>query len=289
MLKFLARRSIVMARTIATLASAGTLGYSEKSSMKFRGFFMVFVVGVFVLTVPTPSARADSGPVLSLSDQLLEADLLFLSRGDDDHLARCERLLVSLRESHPEAKDDILWRLSRLEKWVGDQAQTSDQQLAHYQKSEALAKEAITANEKCAECHFWLGVAYGKIGQTRGVLQSLFLVAPIEREMEITLSLNPQHSGAHHVLGVVYRLIPGFIGGSLDKSISELSTAVQLNRFSTAHYVELARSYEAAGMREKEMEVLDEMDQVTSPYDPTEAKVDRRHAAEMRQQLAHLY
>ena len=257
--------------------------------MKWTGLFIASVVGLLVLTVRPPSVRADSNHVLSVKDQLLEADLLFLTREDDDHLASCERLLESLRESHPEAKDEILWRLSRLEKWVGDQAQTADQKLAHYQKSEALAKEAIAANERCAECHFWLGVSYGNIGQTRGVLQSLFLVAPIEREMEITLSLNPQHSGAHHVLGVVYRLIPSFIGGSLDKSIAELSTAVQLNRSSTAHYLELARSYEAAGMREKEMEVLDEMDRVTGPYDPTEAKVDRRHAAEMRQQLAHLY
>jgi tetratricopeptide (TPR) repeat protein len=256
--------------------------------MKFLGLFMVLVVGVLVLTVPTPSARADSGPVLSLSDQLLEADLLFLSRGDDDHLARCNRLLESLRATHPEAKDEILWRLSRLEKWVGDEAETTDDKLAHYEKAEALAKESIKANYTCVECHFWLGVAYGKIGQTRGVLQSLFLVSPIEREMQIVLSLNPQHSGAHHVLGVVYRLIPGFIGGSIVKSIAELSLAIQLNRAGTVHYVELARSYAAAGMKQKEIEVLDELDQVTSPYDPTQAKVDRLHAAEMRQQLAHL-
>jgi hypothetical protein len=256
--------------------------------MKFLGLFMVFVVGVLLLTVPTPSARAESGPVLSLSDQLLEADLLFLSRGDDDHLARCNSLLQSLRATHPEAKDEILWRLSRLEKWVGDEAKTTDDQLAHYEKAEALAKESIKANNTCVECHFWLGVAYGKIGQTRGVLQSLFLVSPIEREMQIVLTLNPQHSGAHHVLGVVYRLIPGFIGGSIVKSIAELSLAIQLNRAGTVHYVELARSYAAAGMTQKEVEVLDELDQVTSPYDPTQAKVDRRHAAELRQQLAHL-
>jgi len=256
--------------------------------MKLSGLLTTLLIGVLGLTIPALSARADSGPVLSLSDQLLEADLLFLTRGDDDHLARCAQLLESLRAAHPEAQDEILWRLSRLEKWVGDQAQTTDEQLAHFEKAEELAKEAVKANDACAECHFWLGVAYGKIGQTRGVLQSLFLVGPIEREMEIVLSLNPQHSGAHHVLGVVYRLIPGFIGGSLDKSIAELSLAIQLNRASTAHYVELAMSYAAAGMKDKEMEVLNELDRVTSPYDPTQAKVDRRHAAELRQQLAHL-
>jgi tetratricopeptide (TPR) repeat protein len=256
--------------------------------MKLLGLFTAFLVGALVPTVPTLLARADSGPVLSLSDQLLEADLLYLTRGDDDHLASSARLLESLRAAHPEAQDEILWRLSRQEKWVGDLTKTSDDKLAHYEKAEALAKEAVKANEQCVECHFWLGVAYGKIGQTRGVLQSLFLVSPIEREMQIVLSLNPQHSGAHHVLGVVYRLIPGFIGGSLDKSIAELSLAVQLNRASTVHYVELARSYAAAGMKDKEVEVLDELDHVTSPFDPTQAKVDRRHAAELRQQLAHL-
>ena len=250
-------------------------------------FLAACLFGVLVLTIPAPSARAGENSVASLSDQLLEADLLFLTRGDDDHLARCARLLESLRAAHPEAQDEILWRLSRLEKWVGDQVDTTDQQLVHFERAEALAKEAVKANDRCAECHFWLGVAYGKIGQTRGVLQSLFLVSPIEREMQIVLSLNPQHSGAHHVLGVVYRLIPSFIGGSLNKSIAELSLAIQLNRASTAHYLELARSYAAAGMKDKGLEVLDALDQITGPYDPTQAKVDRHHAAELRQELLH--
>jgi tetratricopeptide (TPR) repeat protein len=249
---------------------------------------MVLVCGLFSVTGVVATARAASGPVLSLSDRLIEADLLFLTRGDDDHLARCAQLLESLRVTHPEAQDEILWRLSRLEKWVGDELEktgTADQQLVHYKRAEALAKEAVKVNDKCAECHFWLGVAYGKIGQTRGVLQSLFLVSPIEQEMRIVLSLNPQHSGAHHVLGVVYRLIPGFIGGSLNKSIAELVLAIQLNRASTAHYLELARSYAAAGMKEKGLAVLDELDRVTGPYDPTQAKVDHRHAVELRQEL----
>lgn len=246
--------------------------------------------GLLFLAVSGTAVRAESTPVLSFSDQLMESDLLYLSREEGDHLTRCIQLLESLHASHADAQDEILWRLSRLEKWFGDLAEragTTAQELTHYEKAEALAKEAIKANDKCVECHFWLGVAYGKIGQTRGVLQSLFLVSPIEQEMQIVLSLNPQHSGAHHVLGVVYRLIPGFIGGSLDKSIAELSLAIQLNRTSTIHYIELARSYAAAGMKQKGLEVLDALDQVTGPYDPTQAKVDRRHAVELRQELAH--
>jgi tetratricopeptide (TPR) repeat protein len=266
-------------------------GRQTRRSGRFVAALLIGLCGALLFLVsPGASVRAESGPVLSFPDQLMESDLLYLSREEGDHFTRGVQLLESLRASHSEAQDEILWRLARLEKWRGDLAEragTTDQQLVHYEKAEALAKEAIKANGKCIECHFWLGVAYGKIGQTRGVLQSLFLVSPIEREMEIVLSLNPQHSGAHHVLGVVYRLIPGFIGGSLNKSIAELALAIQLNRAGTIHYIELARSYAAAGMKQKGLEVLDALDQVTGPYDPTQAKVDRRHAAELRQELAH--
>ncbi len=231
-----------------------------------------------------PPAAAAEPPA---ADQLIEADLLYLTRDSDGHLAHGTKVLDALAQRHPDVRDEVLWRLSRTEKWLGDEASGKSEQLAHYERAEALAKEGIKANDRCVECHFWLGVAYGKIGILRGVLNSLFLVGPIETEMQTVLRLNPQHSGAHHVLGVVYRLIPWFAGGSLEKSIAELALAVRLNSFSTIHYVELARSYAAAGMKEKGLEILDELAQVTAPYDPTQAKTDRVQAAQLRQELTH--
>jgi tetratricopeptide (TPR) repeat protein len=223
--------------------------------------------------------------VPSVADQLLEADLLYLSRDSDDHFIQSWSLLEALGSAHPEARDEILWRQARSEKWLGDQAAKINEKLRHYDRSAELAKEAIRANPDCAECHFWLGVAYGKTGQTRGVLKSLFMVKPIMDEMQIVLRLNSTHSGAHHVMGVVYRLIPWFAGGSLDKSITELSTAVRLNGASTIHYLELARSYAAAGEVQKGLDTLDALDRVAAPFDPTQAKVDRAQAAALRREL----
>lgn len=229
-----------------------------------------------------PLAVAAEPPAV---DQLIEADLLYLTRDSDDHLAHGTKILHALAQTHPEVQDEVLWRLSRTEKWLGDEATGKTKQLAHYEQAEALAKEGIKVNDRCVECHFWLGVAYGKIGVLRGVLNSLFLIGPIETEMQTVLRLNPQHSGAHHVLGVVYRMIPWFAGGSLEKSIEELAQAVRLNSFSTIHYLELARSYAAAGMKDKGLEILNALEQVTAPYDPTQAKTDRVQAAQLRQEL----
>jgi hypothetical protein len=226
-----------------------------------------------------------SGATLSVSDRLLEADLLYLTRGDGDHHLRCLELLDELGAAHPEARDEILWRQARSEKWLGDQAQRAEEKLRHYERSSVLAKEAIAVNPRCSECHFWLGVAYGKIGQTRGVLKSLFLVKPIMKEMRTVLSLDPKHSGAHHVMGVVYRLVPWFAGGSMEKSIAELLLAVQLNSASTISYLELARSYAAIGDKMKGLATLEALAQVHAPFDPTQAKVDRQHAAQLRQEL----
>jgi len=237
---------------------------------------------VFMLVAgASPSAHA----ALSVSDRLLEADLLYLTRDSGDHHTQCLELLDEIGSTHPEARDEVLWRQARSEKWLGDQAADEHEKLRHYDRSVELAKGGIRANPSCVECHFWLGVAYGKIGQTRGVLKSLFMVKPIMDEMRTVLSLDPKHSGAHHVMGVVYRLIPWFAGGSMEKSIAELLVAVQLNGASTISYLELARSYVAAGDRASGLATLEELEQVTAPFDPTQAKVDRQHAAEMRREL----
>ncbi len=221
----------------------------------------------------------------SIADRLLRADLLYLTRTDDDHHQQALELLKALGDTHPEARDEVLWRLSRSEKWFGDQARVSAEKLRHYEKAKTLAADGVGVNSDCVECHFWLGVAYGKIGQERGVLKSLFLVKPIMNEMDIVLSMNARHSGAHHVRGVVYRLIPWFAGGSMDKSISELALAIQLNKASTISYLELARSYAAAGEVPKGLDTLDALEQIRAPFDPTQAKVDRAHAAELRREL----
>ena len=227
----------------------------------------------------------DQPKLVAASNMLIEADLLYITRDEDAHFAHCGTLLDAIERNHPEARAEVLWRRARMEKWSGDEAKTNDEKLRYYERAEALAKQAIEADGKCAECHFWLGVAYGKIGQTRGVLQSLFLVRPILDEMDTVLALDPKHSGAHHVRGVVYRLVPWFAGGSMEKSIEELQLAIQLNAASTISYVELAKSYAEIGDKAKGLATLDALDQVTAPFDPTQAKQDHQHAAELRQEL----
>ena len=243
-------------------------------------FLALLSAALCLISTSAAEAAQPSG-----TNRLIQADLLYLTRDRDNRDLQCMEVLESLLASNTAKEDDVLWRMARLEKWLGDQAAGSVEKLKHYERAKGYAQRGVNKGGRCVECHFWLGVAYGKIGQTRGVMSSLFLVSSIKAEMKQVLSMDPQHSGAHHVMGVVYRSIPWLIGGSIEKSIEELVRAVQLNGDNTIHYLELAKSYAAAGETKNMLNALDALEQVSEPYDPIQAKVDRRTAAHLRQEL----
>jgi tetratricopeptide (TPR) repeat protein len=217
-------------------------------------------------------------------DLLKEVDLLYLERDQPPKAELALELLRKELSTNPD-NDEALWRMSRALKWEGDQRQESSEKIALYQQAADTAKKGIEANPKSVGAHFWHGVALGKIGETRGVLRSLFLVAPIKKEMETVISLDPNNDGAHLVLGVMYRKLPGFVGGSNNRSIEELEKSIALKPLGTLHRLELARTYLEEKKTDKAKEALRSILEIDQPYDPVEARRDRREAEEILSRL----
>jgi hypothetical protein len=109
-----------------------------------------------------------------------------------------------------------LWCRAHLQK--GDNARTKAEKLAYFRGAKAIAETLIALNDRSDEGHCWWGVAQGRIGQTRGVLNSLFMVSGLKKAFGRTLELNPSNPTALDALGVLYYELPGFAGGSLAKS-----------------------------------------------------------------------
>mgnify|MGYP000322705609 CR=1 FL=1 len=118
----------------------------------------------------------------------------------------------------------------------------------------------------------------GMIGDTRGVLKSFFLIEPIKGRMNKTLELAPNHNGAHHVLGVMYRKLPGFKGGSNEKSAQELELASSLKPNDTLTRYELALTYIEMDKIEKAKEQLKKVLDEENPSDPVEAENNKRES-----------
>jgi len=229
-------------------------------------------------TVEPPSASE------CVSSTLAEAETLYRTRDIADHNKRAIALydkILLIDPRHSEA----LWKLSRSYHWEGDRAETVDPKGANYERAAALARAAIAADPEGLGGHLMLGIAYGRIGEIKGVLKSLLLVSKIKAEIQIVLEKEPQNDVAHHVLGVLYLKLPTLLGGSIEKSIAFLEQAVRENPLRTQHYLALAQSTLAEGNKEKAIGLLEKLLSISNAQDPAQAKYDRKAAKAL---LAHL-
>ncbi|HZR47137.1 MAG TPA: tetratricopeptide repeat protein [Candidatus Manganitrophaceae bacterium] len=228
-----------------------------------------------LLMVP---ATATGGP--ESNALLADGDRLFDTRDEADHADRAVQIYKKLAESEPK-NEAALWRLSRSYRWRGDLAGSSDEKLAAYKESQRWAEKAIEASPESVGGHLMLGIAYGRIGETQGVMKSLSLISPIKSEMNLVLSRDPQNDTAHHVLGVLYRKVPGLMGGSTKKSIELLETAVRLNPANTSHLLELAESYIEKGDEARAKSSLKTLLAISNPSDRVQSKLDRAEAEKL--------
>jgi tetratricopeptide (TPR) repeat protein len=146
------------------------------------------------------------------------AEYMFFNRHQNrTWLDSAYNMLAQLHAAAPE-DEHLLYLWSRVHVQKGDDARTKTDKLAYFGRAKAIAETLIALNDKNDEGHCWWGVAQGRIGQTRGVLNSLFMVAGLKKAFGRALELNPKHPTALDALGVLYYELPGFAGGDLDRS-----------------------------------------------------------------------
>ncbi|MBI1821025.1 MAG: hypothetical protein HY036_08835 [Nitrospirae bacterium] len=239
-------------------------------SVAFKLIIFLLIGGVFSHAV---SKAEELDPSLLLK----KMDEVYAQRDQAGALKKGESLCdQALTTDLP--KDEVYWRFSRLKAWQGFLSQDRPSRLTFFKEAESLAKKAIDINPQNTEGHFWLGVAYGRIGETQGVLKSFFLIKPIRKEMDEVLKLNPNHGGAHHVLGVMYHKLPWFKGGSNKKSVEEFQKAIVLNENNTLYHLDLAKTYLAMNREEEANKELEAVMTIANPFDPVMAALNKKEA-----------
>lgn len=211
-------------------------------------------------------------------------DTLYFHRNAGDNL---ERSIATLKNWIVKYPDDAeaLWRLGRSLEKLGEKEKNKRKKLSDFGEAETALKRSVGLEPAIADAHFFLGVTWGRIGQTRGIFKSLFLVGPIKDEMHKTLEIDPNYSGAHHVLGEIMRQTPRFAGGSKKGAIRELETAFELQPEYTGIYTDLAEAYLDVGDKEKAKAVLKKIFDVKNPSDPADYPDDMKLAQEMLSKL----
>lgn len=123
----------------------------------------------------------------------------------------------------------------------GDQMAEKKEKIECFKIGQTLALKATRLDDRCVEGHFWLMALTGRIGQTRGVLNSLGLVPEIKKGINRVLELNPRHTGALDAKAMLYYELPRMFGGDLDLSLEVLNQALAIDSNYTILYVDMAR------------------------------------------------
>jgi hypothetical protein len=183
-----------------------------------------------------------------------------------ENIARLEKLLSDRGGTEGEA----FWRLCRAKIRRAETKADRSSRLIDYDSARRDCERGASLSPARADAHFWLGVALGRWGETKGLMKALFIIKPLKREMMETLRLDPAHGGAHHVLGEILWQLPGFAGGDKRRALSEFEAAVRLSANYTANHLPLAEAYLHFKRKDDAVRVLKLVETTKEPADPAE-------------------
>lgn len=163
---------------------------------------------------------------------------------------------------------------------LGDRAQTKKEKLNYYQKGADWGRRAIKADDRYAEAHLWYMVNLGRIGQTKGVLNSLGMVPDLKREINRALELDPRLTPALDARAMLYYELPGLFGGDLNKSLAALNQGIAIDSSYTILYVDMAKVLIKKKDFEKARWYLNRCLAVTDPTYPSDCALDDKPDAE---------
>jgi tetratricopeptide (TPR) repeat protein len=91
-------------------------------------------------------------------------------------------------------------------------------------------EEAIDANEKVADYHYWLGAAYGQEASQANPLKQAYLAPKIRAAFEKCVELDPKHTDAMNGLVMYYMRAPSIVGGSPEKAVEMAKKIKGINK-----------------------------------------------------------
>lgn len=126
-----------------------------------------------------------------------------------------------------------------------------------FEKAAGCFEKAVALDDKNAESHYQLGVAYGRIALTAGKLRQIGLAAKVKRQGLKAIELDPRHIEARNGMIRFYMAAPGIMGGSKEKAREQAAEVARLDPYqgelswaliasSERNNAELEKRYKAA-------------------------------------------
>lgn len=154
---------------------------------------------------------------------------------------------------------EALWLAAKAYLYLGDRLE--EDVLETFEKGKEYAEAATEYLPESPHPHFWKASLIGRIGQTRGILSSLFMVRPMKDSLDKALELDDGYADAHWVLSQLYHQAPGFplSIGSKKSSLQHAERAVELDPANLDYRLQLAVALEYNGRKDEAIPVLESL------------------------------
>lgn len=219
---------------------------------------------------------AFGGKANQLCDQA--AHLFFNRHLAPGNLDSAYTLLAGIRRTEP-ADERCLYLWSRIHVRKGDQAKSKGDKIAFYERAKAIADTLKATNPNNPDGWMWWAVAQGRIGQTRGVMNSLFMVPNLKKSFSRVLELDSTNATAYDAFGVLYYELPGIAGGSLTKSEEYLLKGLKHDPNYTVLRLDLAKVYVKQKRWTEAEKQLEALIATTTPTCPADFVLDDKPEA----------
>jgi len=113
-------------------------------------------------------------------------------------LAVWEAALAASPQRYP-----VLWRAARESTVLGMLEETEEAQNAWFRRGEDFARRAVAVDPEGLEGQYWLLAALGRRALQSGIVTTARLASEIHAGASSLLEREPDHAGAHHVMGVL--------------------------------------------------------------------------------------
>jgi len=131
---------------------------------------------------------------------------------------------------------------------LGRRAQERSIRLAHFERGQVLAEQAIALDDQLANAHFALFCSLGEQIRIDGdIFSSPLAFRRMMRALDRTLDLNPDHLDALSSKGTFLIRLPVLLGGDAGKGEQILRRVIQRDPKSVNARLTLAKTYAARG------------------------------------------
>jgi len=220
------------------------------------------------------------GNISSIDSICHRAEFLLFNRHlAPDYLDSAYQLLARARQTAPQ-NEKVLYLWSRIHTQLGEDEKKTELKLRLFERAKAIAETLQQVNENNPDGYMWWAIAQGRIGQTRGVLNSLFMVPALKRAFNRVLALNPNYPTVYDALGVLYYELPPFAGGDLKLAERYLIQGLRLDPNYTVIRLDLARVYLKQGRKSEARAQLQLVLKTPKPTYPADFYLEDKPAAE---------